>query len=822
MGSMIKFLSVVVLVCLYGHASGQDTAASTVIKNYSVPQKRLLTVTTARYIDIISQRIVEKDSLMLLACKITGQPFLTAYSEGNIDDPGLVAAGLINAGNPRGAAEMLRGLQAEKRYPLLISLGIWWLHRPGTNKKDLEQAHHYIREAVTLSGVLGNRDLQLRSHALLAEYQLQAGNEPACRKLLLQIISSAQDEGAKRREADAWLQLAQVNHNDDSANLIYLTNALSIYRKLGIKEKEAEVLWGFTGYHVRMDLEQFKKNMLDIVRIEQETGFRHSLFSHYMLSIVWLKQAEYLESMDEINAGIANMEWSGISLLAGVFYTRLGATYLALGKQDEAMTLFKKGFKKRTRETHLFWYKSVFYLTTQLADLGRPAEAIKILHEVTSDIPPVTPWEKAQVLTTFGFCYQTLNKYTEADRNYQQYLALLREVPGLDAAGEMSDSHIEIGRFYLSYGRVDKARIFLDLILPRQNGAVGTIADREYMLFKIDSMAGNFKSAVNRYMLYKRYDDSSRAMEQREKFDELTIRYGAEKKDRDIKILEQDKKIQASLLSQEKTTRYWILGGLALLLVIVGLLVYNVNLKQRTNRKLNRQRKEIEGQNLTLHQLVKEKEWLLKEIHHRVKNNLQVVMSLLNSQSVFIDNDVALTAIKDSQHRVHAMSLIHQKLFNSDNMSSINMSVYIRELVSYLSDSFSTGQRIRFELDIDALEMDVSQAVPVGLILNEAITNSIKYAFPDGRDGVISVSLKNTGEDRLLLGVSDNGVGMPKDYDGEKQGSLGMRLMQGLSEDLEGQFSISGDNGTRIMISFEHDLSVKRGEHMERSIVSEN
>src|SRR6185503_6181441 len=100
------------------------------------------------------------------------------------------------------------------------------------------------------------------------------------------------------------------------------------------------------------------------------------------------------------------------------------------------------------------------------------------------------------------------------------------------------------------------------------------------------------------------------------------------------------------------------------------------------------------NKNQQLQNLVTEKEWLLKEIHHRVKNNLQIVMSLLNSQSASIDNEPALAAIHDSQHRVHAMSLIHQKLYNTDNLSSIDMSVYIRELASYLSDSFNRGQGI--------------------------------------------------------------------------------------------------------------------------------
>jgi two-component sensor histidine kinase len=129
-------------------------------------------------------------------------------------------------------------------------------------------------------------------------------------------------------------------------------------------------------------------------------------------------------------------------------------------------------------------------------------------------------------------------------------------------------------------------------------------------------------------------------------------------------------------------------------------------------------------------------------------------MSLLNSQSAYIDNEPALTAIHDSQHRVHAMSLIHQKLYNTENVSSIDMSLYIHELVSYLADSFNIGQRIRFEFAIEPLEMDVGQAVPLGLILNEAITNAIKYAFPNDRSGVVSISLSNTSPNHHLLVVS--------------------------------------------------------------------
>ena len=127
--------------------------------------------------------------------------------------------------------------------------------------------------------------------------------------------------------------------------------------------------------------------------------------------------------------------------------------------------------------------------------------------------------------------------------------------------------------------------------------------------------------------------------------------------------------------------------------------------------------------------LLKDKEWLIKEVHHRVKNNLQMVISLLNSQSIYLNDEAAVVAIQESQRRMHAMSLIHQKLYQSENVGVIDMRAYINEFISYLKDIFETGSSIRFEQDVDPIKLDVGQAVPVGLILNEVITNSIKYAF---------------------------------------------------------------------------------------------
>jgi two-component sensor histidine kinase len=228
------------------------------------------------------------------------------------------------------------------------------------------------------------------------------------------------------------------------------------------------------------------------------------------------------------------------------------------------------------------------------------------------------------------------------------------------------------------------------------------------------------------------------------------------------------------------------------------------------------QQSEINLQNRSLTNLIaekdnllEEKEWLMKEIHHRVKNNLQIVISLLNTQSSYLDNDIAYNAIRESQHRMQSISLIHQKLYQSDNLALVNMPAYISDLVQYLKDSFDISSRVQFEMDIAPIELDVTKSVPLGLILNEAITNCIKYAFPQGGDGKISISLLPSGEDRYELLIHDNGIGFSETANLSKSKTLGMSLMRGLSKQLSGTFAVENRDGLTIIINFTDEKLLK-------------
>jgi two-component system, sensor histidine kinase PdtaS len=187
------------------------------------------------------------------------------------------------------------------------------------------------------------------------------------------------------------------------------------------------------------------------------------------------------------------------------------------------------------------------------------------------------------------------------------------------------------------------------------------------------------------------------------------------------------------------------------------------------------------------------------------KNNFDTVIRLLGTQSTYLKSEEALVAMEDSQHRIHAMSLIHQKLYQSENFSVINMPDYIYKLVEYLKGCFETSKTVRFQLQIERIDLDVSHALPLALILNEAITNSIKYAFHETSEERITISLHRIPKNNLCLAISHNGVGLSNDFNLERPGSIGWSLIKRLADDIGGMLLVERNEGRNITISFPYN-----------------
>ncbi len=210
--------------------------------------------------------------------------------------------------------------------------------------------------------------------------------------------------------------------------------------------------------------------------------------------------------------------------------------------------------------------------------------------------------------------------------------------------------------------------------------------------------------------------------------------------------------------------------------------------------------KDIEAQ---MQASLQEKNVLLKEIHHRVKNNLQIISSLLNLQSTYINDKKTLDVFKESQNRIKSMAIIHEKLYQSKDLSEINFAEYLRDLTSNIYSSYGVSMgMIKLEINADNnIFLDINNAIPCGLMINEIITNAIKHAFPNGQSGEIQIDF-HKNNDEYNLTVQDNGVGLPEDLSLENSESLGMRLIYALVLQLDAKIKVSSENGTLFHITF--------------------
>ena len=197
-----------------------------------------------------------------------------------------------------------------------------------------------------------------------------------------------------------------------------------------------------------------------------------------------------------------------------------------------------------------------------------------------------------------------------------------------------------------------------------------------------------------------------------------------------------------------------------------------------------------------------EKEILLKEIHHRVKNNLQIISSLLVLQEQYVKDERILHIFKDFQNRIKVMALIHQTLYNSENLNKICLSKYIKNLVNNLFKAYSVNSKqIKLQLNIENIDFSLDKAIPCGLIINELVSNSLKHAFSKNDDGKISITLKKTINNRILLDVYDNGIGFPKDLDYKNSDTLGLKLISTITKQMDGKIYIEKNNGTHVKIT---------------------
>ncbi|HEY8896268.1 MAG TPA: histidine kinase dimerization/phosphoacceptor domain -containing protein [Niastella sp.] len=669
---------------------------------------------------------------------------------------------------PGEESELLAKLEQSKpgiaQIDLLLELGLYYVRLPGEETVDLQRGLSYAYKARVLADRFNYRDGYNASLILNGTALLEAGNSDMGHKALDSAIANVNKEWQNKK-------LAELPERK-----------LRLLMQLG------------DSYLPQFKCSEAEKYFLEAIALCKTNGFKDLHYIHDRLAVLYQIKNDYNSVMYYQLEAVKSMETTGDMVSAGWFYYRLGIVYRTLGQYQKAVEYYELAYSYYKKKPSGVFFELGAATADALAKIGRSKDGITQMLEKCAVYPPKCDLDRRYIDHALGKCYLELKQYDSAEVHFLNVIRYQRK----DRPSGLPQIKIGLGQTYVGWGKYLKAKPYLDECLASGIFSMTSLSRLYFLLYKVDSATGNYVRAIDYLLKHKDVENEIYKEAQIRATGELQIKYETDKKDREIRIKAQDILLKQAELKSVNWLKDVTLGGILLLFIILGLLYNQYRIKQKNNR-------EISSKNLTLEHLLEEKEWLLKEVHHRVKNNLHTIMSLLQSQSAYLKDD-ALKAVQHSQHRVYAMSLIHQKLYQNGNSTNINMMLYLPELLEYLRDSFDIKQQIQITTDIRDIHLDISKAIPVGLILNEAVTNAIKYAFPGDRHGVIAIGMERIADKRIRLSIADNGIGIPGNWNKMQRDSLGLRLMKGLSDDVRGDFSIDNTNGTRITVEFQEEL----------------
>lgn len=717
---------------------------------------------------------------------------------------------------------------------ILLKLAKYHVLKPGENKNDLDSAATLINKAEILNTTIKSRRAEGYILLIKSFHLKEDGQRDKAKEIVEQAINILKNEEDKFLLGEAYFELAGYYNFGDSKELeerIRLMElAVSCFQQIGNMERlgaSRQML----GDLYQINGEDFKSlQQLNLSLDAYESANHMEVQGIYcLMGFIYARQRDHRRALDYQLLALKTAESvRDTSMQLCQINNYIGEVLLALNEGEKAIDYYTTALHiaEKYKDHHAI-YITATHIAFAWTKLGRPHEALHILKSISEKYEKPHNWNiDYNIARCYINSYSLLKQYDKAEPYCDQLLNMVRTL-GMNDQANIS-IYVFVIRFYIDSGQHTLAVKYLNehQVLAEQLSDLYHMATNHKLRFMIDTTQQNYLSAVAYLIHYNRLNDSLFNETKSKQIAELQIQFDTEKKEQEIQFNEQnielltkEKDLQEAKLQQANLTRNITFGGVALLLIIVGLLYNQSRIKQRSNRQLQaqhtalqaqqqelqEQQQQIHQKNQDLEQLLVEKERLLKEIHHRVKNNLQIVMSLLNSQAASLQDKAALSAIQESQNRVQAMALIHQKLYQAEGVARIPMNSYIEEVMAYLRDSYALSQQLSFKLDIERLELDVTLAVPLGLIINEAITNAFKYAFPGNRSGTVNVSLHQKSDTTYELTIVDNGVGLPAGYNPSHSRSLGMTLMHGFSAQLGGELCIDSREGVKLTLEFKDE-----------------
>lgn len=630
---------------------------------------------------------------------------------------------------------------------------------------------------------------------------------------------SAQSQ-KNRTKLDSLLKVAQSADADTQQVKVLLTIS-SIYRKFNFDSslifaykaqdmaKKIEFQRGYAGSYTRIANVYSSRSKYDTAQLNYQKALaiyeeqNDSLnMSRTMNNIgLMLRYMDlHTESLDYFFKSLEiKKKIKAPAKSLGAAYQNIGITFAIMLEHESAAKYMEQGVQTFLQDGDSSnYYNSLLNVSALYREMGDYKKTIDTLNKAYKYIQRKGPknWLGnclynlgiSQVL--YGDTVQALSSFNQAYKLYREMGIVQRQI---------ACTH-RLARVHEELGNLDSALLYAKSGLQLDTAALTAFQNQTLneILADVYEAKGNFKLAIKHHKIAAHVRDSVAKEESRLKIVTLQEKFENESAQRELAELSA-KTEAAERQARRKEFVNYILWGLVAVILIIAIMLYRLNVnKQMVNATLQEKNEIVE------HSL-REKDVLMREIHHRVQNNLQFVSSLLNMQSRQVTDEQTLEILKSCKQRIQSMALIHQKLYQEDSLKGIRIENYVQNLVESLQTSYSVDQsKIKTQLDVEPLEIDINSAISLGLILSELITNSYKYAFPDESEGEIRISLQQNGQDLLTL-VSDNGVGIPDQYWDKESSSFGLKLVKSLAKKLKAELDFSSVQGTQVelkMVNF--------------------
>jgi two-component sensor histidine kinase len=582
-----------------------------------------------------------------------------------------------------------------------------------------------------------------------------------------------------------YLSNAQTS-NDTTAQRLYQVMQAQIYNDLGEYDKSTTLAKELYAFKDSLDVDS-QKAVLDVLddnyanlqlfdkqieirKQKKELGITDNVSFYDIYSNLGLYRVARNQYIMEVKPTIADNDSYGLAK----YHSKVG-NYLRL--DNSAPTALSELKKAKA------------YLDVYLNDISIQKSEDEIFE---SDLL------KAEIEGNIGKCHVMLGEYEQAIPLLESSIEVLDTSSKNSHKGEMVENTLYLADANLQLDRFLAAKRNLDIEFD--NIGIQQVIKRNSLLAAYYDRVENYKNSA---MYYKRNERIKDSMAQKQSSiikQQLVTIVANEDLENSQRLIEEQKRINELARSEMKAKDERInLVFISLIFTLLGFagLVY-AYLKSIKNQRLIAEQKHI------IENALVEKDSLLKEIHHRVKNNLQMVSSLLSLQTKNTRSKAAIEALEEGKSRVKAMALIHQKLYQNDDLSVIEMQGYIESLINSVQSVYKKGgHNISITIDAEGTELDIDRAIPFGLILNELVSNSFKYAFPENdENGKIYIHLRKNG-DQGYFEYTDNGIGLPEDTEERTHSSMGIRLMNRLVNQLQSKLNIDKEGeGVRFWFNF--------------------